>query len=216
MTSFATELASDIRREPAFWTDLASLRAVGVRATLLPEIPRDLPAVWQHTDGPDLVDYALLRLLNSASIFAQAADESSRDLAQQIAVFASLISNEAGIHDAAAHVLTGLGNFPGLAKLQGTNSQDFGLQPRIRNALLRELNSVEMAGKQIALTEFQLEVWKSLQTGASTAISAPTSAGKSFVVMEYLCENAVATDHFTALYIAPTRALLAEIQGKLG
>src|SRR6185437_8339102 len=114
-----------------------------------------------------------------------------------------------------AHVLTGLGNFPGLAKLQGTNSQDFGLQPRIRNALLRELNSVEMAGKQIALTEFQLEVWKSLQTGASTAISAPTSAGKSFVVMEYLCENAVATDHFTALYIAPTRALLAEIQGKL-
>jgi len=215
MTSFATELASDIRREPAFWTDLASLRAVGVRATLLPEIPRDLPAVWQHTDGPDLVDYALLRLLNSASIFAQAADESSRDLAQQIAVFASLISNEAGIHDAAAHVLTGLGNFPGLAKLQGTNSQDFGLQPRIRNALLRELNSVEMAGKQIALTEFQLEVWKSLQTGASTAISAPTSAGKSFVVMEYLCENAVATDHFTALYIAPTRALLAEIQGKL-
>lgn len=215
MTSFATELASDIRREPAFWTDLASLRAVGIRATLLPEIPKNLPADWQNTDGPDLADDALLRLLNSASVFAQAADESSRDLAQQIAVFASLISDEAGIHDAAAHVLTGLGNFPGLAKLRGTNSQKLGLQPRVRNALLRELNSVEMAGKLVALTEFQLEVWKSLQTEVSTAISAPTSSGKSFVVMEYLCENAVAADHFTALYIAPTRALLAEIQGKL-
>lgn len=215
MTSFASELASDIRRESAFWADLASLRAVGIRVTLLPESIAHSVAERQKIDGPKLCDDALIRLLNSASVFAQAADESSRDLAQQIAVFASLASDEANIHDAAIHILTGLGNFPGLAKLRGASSETLRLQPRIRNALLRELNSVEMAGKQVALTEFQLDVWNSLRTKVSTAISAPTSAGKSYVVMEHLCDNAVAADHFVALYIAPTRALLAEIQGKL-
>lgn len=215
MTSFASELASDIRREPAFWADLASLRAVGIRATLQSESVKNLHAVGSTFDGPDIDHDALIRLLNSASVFAQASDESSRDLAQQIAVFASLTSPDEDIQDAVVHILAGLGNFPGLAKLRGARSETRGLQNRIRNALLRELNSVEMAGKRVALTEFQLDVWESLQTKDSTAISAPTSAGKSYVVMEYLCERAIAADRFVALYIAPTRALLAEIQGKL-
>jgi len=215
MTSFASELASDIQREFDFWTDLASLRAVGIRATLMADGVEQLHLSGPTIDGPDLSEVALTRLLNSASIFAQASDELSRDLAQQIAVFAQLASDEIEIHDAAAHILTGLGNFPGLAKLRRKSSEALGLQTRIRNALLRELNSVDVAGKQVPLTEFQLEVWEGLRTEMSTAISAPTSAGKSFVVMEYLCERAISAERFVALYIAPTRALLAEIQGKL-
>lgn len=215
MSIFASELAHDIRQEPKFWVDLASLRAVGIRSTLLSTSVDDLLTMHPTVSGPGLDDEALIRLLNSASIFAQATDEPSRDLAQQIAVFASLASNDAAIHDAAVHVLSGLGNFPGLTKLPGMGSESLGLQVRVRNALLRELNSVDMAGKRVALTEFQLEVWDSLRTKASTAISAPTSAGKSYVVMEYLCESAIAAERFVALYIAPTRALLAEIQGKL-
>lgn len=210
MNSFATELSDNIRQETAFWTDLASLRAVGIRSTLLSAAPD-----WPGITGPSIEEDALARLLNSASVFAQAEDEESRDLAQQIAVFASLASNEIAIRDASVHILAGLGNFPGLAKLQGTRASSLGLQAHIRNALLRELNSVDMADQRVALTEFQLEVWGSLKSQVATAISAPTSAGKSFVVLEHLCENAIAADEFVALYIAPTRALLAEIQGKL-
>jgi len=210
MTSFATELSDDIRQESAFWADLASLRAVGIRSTLLSAV-HDGPSVT----GPGLEEDALARLLNSASVFAQAEDEESRDLAQQIAVFASLASDESEIRDTSVHILSGLGNFPGLAKLSGTSSKSLGFQAHIRNALLREINSVDMAGKRVSLTEFQLEVWDSLQSKVATAISAPTSAGKSYVVLEHLCENALTVDHFVALYIAPTRALLAEIQGKL-
>jgi hypothetical protein len=215
MTNFASELARDIRQESAFWTDLASLRAVGIRATLLSTNADDLLPDVPSVDGPELVDEALVRLLNSASVFVQASDEASRDLAQQIAVFASIASNDVDIHDAAVHILAGLGNFPGLTKLRGFGSEPQSLQARIRNALLRELNSVDMAGKRVALTEFQLNVWETLRTKVSTAISAPTSAGKSYVVMEYLCESAIAAERFVALYIAPTRALLAEVQGKL-
>lgn len=215
MMSFASELAHDIRQEPSFWADLASLRAAGIRSTLLPSSAGTRSSEVAVVQGPDLNERALVRLLNSASIFAQATDATSLDLAQQIAVFASLASDDTGTYDAAVHILTGLGNFPGLTKLRAQRAEDQGLQSRIRTALLRELNSVDMAGKRVALTNFQFGVWDSLRNRGSTAISAPTSAGKSYVVMEHLCESAIAAEKFVALYIAPTRALLTEIQGKL-
>ncbi|MBU9264427.1 DEAD/DEAH box helicase [Burkholderia multivorans] len=65
------------------------------------------------------------------------------------------------------------------------------------------------------MTAYQLDLWQSLDSSSATAISAPTSAGKSFVVLEHLCEQAIAAQRFAAIYIAPTRALLAEIHGKL-
>lgn len=210
MTTFATELSSDIRRSIGFWEDLSALRAVGIRSTL-----QSGALSGPVVSGPSLQEEALVRLLNSASVFAQAEDEESLDLAQQIAVFASLASKDAEIHDACVHVLTGLGNFPGLAKVGGSVVSQQSFLAHMRNSLLRELNSVTMANTRVALTEFQLDVWNSLKSAMATAISAPTSAGKSFVVLEHLCEVATATEMFVALYIAPTRALLAEIQGKL-
>lgn len=209
MTTFATEVSNEIRKEPAFWDDLAELRAVGIRSTLLSE------SQTASVTGPELREDALARLLSSASIFATAQDEQSRDLAQQIAVFASLASNEDAVRQGAVHVLADLGNFPGLNKLEAREPVTLGFQTYMRRALLKALNSVEMAGKQVSLTEFQLNIWESLKSSVAMAISAPTSAGKSFVVLEHLCERVIATERITALYIAPTRALLTEIQGKL-
>lgn len=209
MMTFATEVSQDIRRESAFWEDLADLRAVGIRTTLL---------AGKHNvrvSGPQLKEDALARLLSSASVFSSAQDEESRDLAQQIAVFASLSSNDDAVRQAAVHVLSDLGNFPGLSKLEGNKSSDIAFRTYLRRALLEEINTVTMGGKDVSLTEFQLEVWNSLKSSSSTAISAPTSAGKSYLVLEHLCESAYKASRFTALYIAPTRALLAEIQGKL-
>lgn len=209
MTTFATEVAHDIRQEAGFWTDLAELRAVGIRSTLLSA------SQTVAITGPELGEDTLARLLSSASVFATAQDEESRDLAQQIAVFASLTSNEDAVRQGAVHVLSDLGNFPGLTKLEAKAPVVLGFQTYMRQALLKEINSVEIAGNQVSLTEFQLDVWESLKSSVATAISAPTSAGKSYVVLEHLCERAIASERFTALYIAPTRALLTEIQGKL-
>lgn len=209
MTTIAAEIAADIKQEEGFWKDLAELRAVGIRSTL--------HAAGQVVDvsGPLLTDGALARLLSSASIFATSEDEESRDLAQQIAVFASLSSSEPAVHQGAVHILADLGNFPGLAKLESDQNSLIGFQTFLRSALLKELNTVEMDKKRIPLTEFQFGVWKNLRSSMAMAISAPTSAGKSYVVLEHLCECAINTDRFVALYIAPTRALLTEIHGKL-
>ncbi|MGC4062799.1 MAG: DEAD/DEAH box helicase [Aquabacterium sp.] len=210
MTSFATEVSGEIRQHAAFWTDLAELRAMGIRSTL----PSSNESK-ANISGPKLGDDGLARLLNSAGVFALAEDEESRDLAQQIAIFASLAFDDAAVREAAVHVLSGLGNFPGLKKLESEGSDALGFQTHLRSALLKELASVDMAGSRVALTDFQLEVWESLKNSAATAISAPTSAGKSFVVLEHLADAAIQAEEFVAMYIAPTRALLAEIQGKL-
>lgn len=209
MSTFATEVAMDIRREPGFWSDLAGLRAVGIRSTVLPA-NREV-----GVEGPALAEKALTRLLNTASVFASAQDEESKELAQQIAVFASLASNDDFVREASIRILSDLGNFPGLRKLEDQHPVELGFETHMRRGLLRELNSVDMAGVRVPLTEYQLDLWRSLSSSSATAVSAPTSAGKSFVVLEHLCERAIAAQRFAAIYIAPTRALLTEIHGKL-
>jgi hypothetical protein len=209
MSTFATEVAIEIRQEPGFWSDLAELRAVGIRSTVLHENQQ------VRVEGPVLAENALTRLLNTASVFASATDEESKELAQQIAVFASLASSDDIVHEASFRILSDLGNFPGLSKLEDEYTVDVGFETHMRSGLLRELNTVDMAGARIPLTEYQLDLWRSLDSSAATAVSAPTSSGKSFVVLEHLCETAIAAERFGAIYIAPTRALLAEIHGKL-
>lgn len=204
MTGFASELAHDIQATPKFWSELAMLRAAGIGTTL--SIP---------TNADPVPDGVLNRLLSTASIFAQADDDASLDLAQQIAVFGALCSNDQPVQAAAAHILSGLGNFPGLKRVVREHDEPLPLQIHLRSALLEHLNKVSMAGKEIALTEFQLGLWETLKVGESVAVSAPTSAGKSFVIQEYMAELAQHNKVFCALYIAPTRALLAEVQGKL-
>lgn len=209
MSTFATEVAAEIRQEPGFWNDLAELRAVGIRSTVLQENEQ------VRVEGPVLAVRALTRLLNTASVFASATDEESKDLAQQIAVFASLASGDDIVREASIRILSDLGNFPGLRKLEGEHPVDLGFETHMRSGLLRELNTVNMAGARVPLTEYQLDLWRSLDSSPAIAVSAPTSSGKSFVVLEYLSERAIAAAQFGAFYIAPTRALLAEIHGKL-
>jgi superfamily II DNA/RNA helicase len=209
MTSIATEISNEIKKETRFWDDLAELRAVGIRSTL------HSAGRVVDVSGPGLTEGSLARLLSSASVFATAEDEESRDLAQQIAVFASLSSSEAAVRQGAVHILADLGNFPGLAKLESNSKSLIGFQTFLRSALLKELNTVDMDKKRVPLTEFQFGVWKSLKSSMAAAISAPTSAGKSYVVLEHLCERAINSERFVALYVAPTRALLTEIHGKL-
>lgn len=204
MTTFASELARDIQFNSKFWSELAALRAAG--------ISRTLPAL-EFDDA--LTTPVMNRLLSTASVFAQAEDEVSQDLAQQIAVYGALCSDSPPVHAASAHILSELGNFPGLRKVLRKGEEPLPLQIHLRAELLAYVNTVSVANKDVALTEFQLRLWDSLNGDDSLAVSAPTSAGKSFVILEFLASLVQQKDTFCALYLAPTRALLAEVQAKL-
>lgn len=209
MVTFATEVAEDIRSAPQFWADLASLRASGIRMTL-PEA-----AVAVDRSAPNVSDDALARLLTSAGVLAQADDEESRDLAQQIAVFSTLASHEQSVREVSINILAGLGNFPGLDRLDAPYAALPSVTTFLRRGLLQSINTVSIGGHERALTEFQFDLWERLKKAQSVAVSAPTSAGKSFLVLEHLSLHALEAKEFTAIYVAPTRALLSEIQSRL-
>jgi hypothetical protein len=74
-------------------------------------------------------------------------------------------------------------------------------------------NQVELSDKELlSLTNFQSKIYNLLKTGRNVAFSAPTSAGKSYVLHHFIAEQISRREKFSAVYVAPTKALIAEIQ----
>ena len=76
--------------------------------------------------------------------------------------------------------------------------------------LNQERNSIVVNGHKFLLTDFQMNIWKSMDEDKLIGISAPTSAGKSFVILlkllDKLCRN-----NFDIVYIIPTLSLLNQV-----
>jgi len=205
---FGGLLATRIRSHEQFWSDFGSLQAA---------------AVWSLSVGKSGFNGrtssdagALSRLMYSASVFAQATDEATRGLAQSIALCALITNPEPNVVERSKSILAGIGNYPAVGYLETRFSRTSStFLSELRIELLKELNSVEIAGTKTPLTEFQYDVWKTLPSASSAAVSAPTSAGKSFLVIEYLCTRATREPKFTAIFLAPTRALLSEVQHRI-
>ena len=207
MSSFASGLSARFLNNSSFLQALGDLQSAGAANTLPGKMERS-------KQDPD--EEALGKLLYCASVFAQSNIESHMGLAQAIAFNAMLVSQDQSILDRCTSILTELGNFPGLKYAELTfKSKLNSLVGMIQRNVVEQLNTIHVHGQKIALTDYQKSVWDSLEGGRSLAISAPTSAGKSFLVIEHLCRRAIATDRFTFVYIAPTRALLSEVHIKI-
>ncbi len=207
MSSFATELSKRLLKATEFSAALINLQTFGAGATL----PHD---ILLETSGPDAAE--LDKLLYCASVFAHSSESAHVSIAQNIALNSALIASAPETLERAAIILTELGNLPSAAytesKLKAKRST---LASILQRNLIRELNSVSVGTHTVALTDYQKQIWDSLEGGDDLAISAPTSAGKSFLVIEHLSRRAIEEDEFTCVYVAPTRALLSEVLNKL-
>lgn len=88
------------------------------------------------------------------------------------------------------------------------------------------LLNIELAGNRAALeykfsddtevyfTKFQAKLWDSLVNGNNIAISAPTSAGKSFVIKKYISEL-ITNKQKDIIYVVPTKALINQVSNEL-
>lgn len=207
MSTFANNLASRIRSNSAFWADIEVVSSLAI-SRLVPGIQRPASKGVEQNSAS--------RLLQSASVLAQTEDDTNRALAQELAFFSAMASDDKQNRSLAKDIFYRLGNIPGADRLSqeleiGVNSFD----SFVRQSLLRVINTVPIADKERTLTDFQRTVWSALPKANISAVSAPTSAGKSFVVLEYLCQQIISADRFVAVFVAPTRALLTEIHGKL-
>ena len=69
--------------------------------------------------------------------------------------------------------------------------------------------------KTIAASEFQQELWQSLLEARWTSATAPTATGKTFLVLNWLLGQVEAEVVKLGVFLAPTRALVSEIEKQL-
>lgn len=160
-------------------------------------------------------------ILSIASALVYSNKNKHLDAALRIAQTALLEpSTEEFQKNAAASILINLTNNPAanLAIQRGLITQDFKdklpLSVRLQNDRILFENSILLNDDLISLNRFQKEVYESHKSNSAVSISAPTSAGKSFILCNIIIEELLeATKNI--VYIVPTRALISQVESDL-
>ena len=206
------QLSSRIWKHKEFHQEFHDLMKQSLRQGLSLDISSDSP----------VSEDAIKRLIECAAIFAATEVLEYQSTAFRIAsgtwnCFREQYDNLA---EPVELILSRLGNFPSVKLLREqasgsnpTHISSFALE--LETALHREENTVELLNQEVLLTDFQRRLWNSLSTRRSLALSAPTSAGKSFVLYNYLLDRLSSSDHFVGVYIVPTRALISQVSTDL-
>jgi superfamily II DNA/RNA helicase len=119
-------------------------------------------------------------------------------------------------------ILSRIGNFPGRSLLRDRYSTTSNMAPHAPYRLwleraTREIeNSVtHFEGTEVVLTDFQYKLFDAMGQSSSVSVSAPTSAGKSFVMGLDLIRRLRRETPACVVYLVPTRALIREVASKL-
>lgn len=156
-----------------------------------------------------------------ASILAQSPDELHRQKAQ---TFASLMflqyPSDRNIQKAAYIIYSRAGNLTASKFLIDLGAilpngfqfhQSFGYLLDTELGIERLSKSIGEQNEEILLTDFQSNLWHSLNNNNKIAISAPTSAGKSFIIQRYIKKRFTEAPALRILYLVSSRALLSQV-----
>ncbi len=182
-----------------------------VRRSLALEFPAATIAGDVELDQPDWP--YLLRL---ASGLALVEVERAQEAALRIAQACLEISANADLSQVAVVLLERLGNQPAITLAQNRQligDKNYSSDPLDMDTIRRRLElGIPLAGSPtIAGNEFQRRFWTAVSESRRVSISAPTSAGKSFIVRSWFNEVVSASDTVRAIYVVPTRALIDEV-----
>jgi len=158
--------------------------------------------------------------MGQASFFSLSGSQPERAVAYEVATrLVELRDNQdSALISAADIVLSRIGNFPGRSLLRRRYLDG---EERVPSAparlslerIARELeNSVEGPDQgRLSLTDFQHQLLRALDKTSSVSVSAPTSAGKSFILALDLIRRLRKGGPACVIYIVPTRALIREV-----
>lgn len=169
----------------------------------------------------------LAALLNCATIFSTCLEDDNlshiykatalRIITTLMKLYPAFVEDNQGI---VYYCLAQIGNFPIAKYLFGEESLDF-IEDRLPIVQYMEAHTMRSANmhvlgeKKIFLTDFQADLVASLESDQYVVLSAPTSSGKSFVLVRYLIERYHRDKDFSAVYIVPTKTLIAEISSSI-
>lgn len=155
------------------------------------------------------------KLIRAAAILACSSDQLHRRAAFRAATCAYELfgASTLPLDQALRVVLTRLGNFPSFS----TRAEVVEAQASLPLVLATEEiasadhRKISVNRQMIHLTDFQHHLWTSLVERKRVALAAPTSAGKSFVLQNYLSSLFATNGPQSVVYIVPTRALIGQV-----
>jgi superfamily II DNA/RNA helicase len=127
------------------------------------------------------------------------------------------------VKDAGAVLLSKLSNFRAVALADQRELLAADLDGRLGLALRIEAQRrqmdqailVESSGRWLQVNDFQQRFWKDATSYRWLSASAPTASGKTFLILQWLIDHIQSSDARVAVYLAPTRALVSEIESSL-
>lgn len=163
------------------------------------------------------------RLLLAGSILARSDRRTYQEAALRIATGAVSLANNHSIKDAGAVLFGKLSNFRAVALANDRELLAADLDGRLGMALRIEAQRrqmdqavlVESSGRWLQVNQFQQRFWSNAGDHRWLSASAPTASGKTFLVLQWLIDHMRSSDVRIAVYLAPTRALVSEIESNL-
>jgi len=192
------------------------LEAVAIRAALA-----EFPMIKATGDYGE-IDWSYA--LRTASALASAQIEKAQDAALRIAqtCLGAAAEAEEGHRRAAALILERMGNQPALRLADERDLIEGGAwekapMPLALDVVRRrlELSIPSKTGRALSVNQFQRDFWTAARDARWISVSAPTSAGKSYIVAAWFKEQIETQDKFRGVYIVPTRALIDEVSHDL-
>lgn len=164
-------------------------------------------------------DYLLL----AASVLAQSDRGACQASALRIAQSCLCDDAATDVHrDSAALILDALANHPAIelaverALLRPSFQTRIPGVARIDYSRRTYEQSITVYGdRSVRVNRFQRKLWAEVRNQGWMSVSAPTSAGKSFILARWICELMRSSPMATVVYLVPTRALIGQVERDL-
>ncbi|EOC1774768.1 DEAD/DEAH box helicase [Vibrio fluvialis] len=204
MNSIATKVGKNIFSHERFASDRSVLFSTYI----------------EHLTGKKIaLDRSLVkRISTSIQLFHKSDVE---ELKEEGAVLLAMLLDIAGeeypdLIPIAKNIFISAGDFPNVSLLDKRHPNvvmDFGFSTTARFELKKEMNSVQELS--FPLTDFQRMLWNTLVLDEDVVTIAPTSAGKTHIILTYLVNRVIKSEGAFAAIIVPTRALISEVSSKV-
>ncbi|MFW6046795.1 MAG: DEAD/DEAH box helicase, partial [Candidatus Woesearchaeota archaeon] len=180
-----------------------------------------------NPDNKNLGSEQIKKLLQTASILSLTNKDNHQKIAYKIAVFILETQKENldEIYKIIQVIFLRLGNFPAIQRLiKEENYPDYfslfeedgitSFNPLIWKEVIhkRTENNFELNDKKFYFTNFQAKVFHLLCQKKDVSFSAPTSAGKSFLLSNYSAKSISENEKYTIVYVVPSKSLIAQVQ----
>lgn len=158
------------------------------------------------------------KLLSSSQIFHNSDD---RDVKKEGATILSMLldlfsKKHPDLIPIAFNIFMHSGDFPNiklLTKKYPGLKYKLNLFSETQLEIRQSLNSVD--DLDFLLTDFQRSLWEDLTSEEDVITVAPTSAGKTHIILSYLMKKVAFGEGSFAAVVVPTRALISEVAGKI-